>query len=29
MGIPLDARAITLDRFREMLLAGLERLAKD
>ena len=26
MGIPLDARPITLDRFRELLLAALERL---
>ncbi len=26
MGIPLDARAITLDRFRELLLASLQRL---
>jgi hypothetical protein len=26
MGIPLDARAITLDRFKKLLLASLERL---
>ena len=26
MGIPLDARAITLDRFQGLLLASLERL---
>lgn len=29
MGIPLDARAITLDRFKALLLASLERLRED
>jgi Protein of unknown function (DUF1638) len=29
MGIPLDARAITLDRFKALLLASLERLRGD
>jgi hypothetical protein len=29
MGIPLDARAITLDRFKELLLAALKRLRED
>jgi hypothetical protein len=29
MGIPLDARAITLDRFKDLLLASLERLREE